>query len=88
MAFKPLANRVLIEREEEITTTATGIIIPDNAKEKPLTGKVLAVGVDAVDEGISEGDVVVFGKYAGTEITLDGKELLILTSDDILGIVS
>jgi chaperonin GroES len=88
MAFKPLANRVLIEREEEITTTATGIIIPDNAKEKPLTGKVLAVGVDATDEGISEGDVVVFGKYAGTEITLDGKELLILTSDDILGIVS
>jgi chaperonin GroES len=88
MAFKPLANRVLIEREEEITTTATGIIIPDNAKEKPLTGKVLAVGTDATDEGISEGDVVVFGKYAGTEITLDGKELLILTSDDILGIVS
>ena len=88
MAFKPLANRVLIEREEEITTTATGIIIPDNAKEKPLTGKVLAVGVDATDEGISEGDVVVFGKYTGTEITLDGKELLILTSDDILGIIS
>jgi len=87
MAFKPLANRVLIEREEEITTTATGIIIPDNAKEKPLTGKVLAVGVDATDEGISEGDVVVFGKYAGTEITLDGQELLILTSDDILGII-
>ncbi len=87
MAFKPLANRVLIEREEEITTTATGIIIPDNAKEKPLTGKVLAVGVDATDEGISEGDVVVFGKYTGTEITLDGKELLILNSDDILGII-
>ena len=87
MAFKPLANRVLIEREEEITTTATGIIIPDNAKEKPLTGKVLAVGVDATDEGISEGDVVVFGKDAGTEITLDGQELLILTSDDILGII-
>ncbi len=87
MAFKPLANRVLIEREEEITTTATGIIIPDNAKEKPLTGKVLAVGVDATDEGISEGDIVVFGKYTGTEITLDGKELLILTSDDILGII-
>ncbi len=88
MAFKPLANRVLIEREEEITTTASGIIIPDNAKEKPLQGKVLAVGTDASDEGISEGDIVVFAKYTGTEMTLDGKELLILNSDDILGIIS
>jgi len=88
MAFKPLANRVLVEREEEVTTTASGIIIPDNAKEKPLQGKVLAVGPDAIDEGISEGDTVVFGKYTGTEINLDGKELLILNSDDILGIIS
>jgi len=88
MAFKPLANRVLIEREEEVTTTASGIIIPDNAKEKPLQGKVLAVGPDAIDEGINEGDTVVFGKYTGTEINLDGKELLILNSDDILGIIS
>ena len=88
MAFKPLANRVLIEREEEITTTASGIIIPDNAKEKPLQGKVLAVGTDASDEGICEGDTVVFAKYTGTEMTLDGKELLILNSDDILGIIS
>ncbi len=88
MAFKPLANRVLVEREEEVTTTASGIIIPDNAKEKPLQGKVLAVGPDAVDEGISEGDTVVFGKYTGTEINLDGKELLILNSDEILGIIS
>jgi chaperonin GroES len=88
MAFKPLANRVLVEREEEVTTTASGIIIPDNAKEKPLQGKVLAVGPDAVDEGISEGDIVVFGKYTGTEINLDGKELLILNSDEILGIIS
>jgi len=88
MAFKPLANRVLIEREEEVTTTASGIIIPDNAKEKPMQGKVLAVGPDASDEGISEGDIVVFGKYTGTEITLDGSTLLILNSDDILGIIS
>jgi chaperonin GroES len=88
MAFKPLANRVLIEREEEVTTTASGIIIPDNAKEKPLQGKVLAVGPDAIDEGINEGDTVVFGKYTGTEINLDGKELLILNSDEILGIIS
>ncbi|MEA3490366.1 MAG: co-chaperone GroES [Campylobacterota bacterium] len=88
MGFKPLANRVLIEREEEITTTASGIIIPDNAKEKPQTGKVLAVGPDAAEEGISEGDKVVFAKYTGTEITLDGKVFLIINSDDILGIIS
>jgi len=87
MNFQPLSNRVLVEREEEQTTTASGIIIPDNAKEKPLQGKVLAVGPDAKDEGINEGDTVVFGKYSGTEITLDGKEYLILNSDDILGIL-
>ncbi len=87
MNFQPLANRVLVEREEEVTTTASGIIIPDNAKEKPLQGKALAVGPDAADEGISEGDTVVFGKYSGSEITLDGKEYLILTSDDILGLL-
>ncbi len=87
MNFQPLANRVLIEREEEVTTTASGIILPDNAKEKPLQGKVLAVGPDAKEEGISEGDIVVFGKYAGNEITLDNKEYLILNSDDILGIL-
>jgi len=87
MNFQPLANRVLVEREEEVTTTASGIIIPDNAKEKPLQGKVLAVGPDASDEGINEGDTVVFGKYTGTEIVLDGTEYLILNSDDILGIL-
>ena len=87
MNFQPLANRVLVEREEEVTTTASGIIIPDNAKEKPLQGKVLAVGPDAKDEGISDGDTVVFGKYSGSEITLDNKEYLILTSDDILGLL-
>ena len=86
MNFQPLANRVLIEREEEVTTTASGIIIPDNAKEKPLQGKVLAVGPDAKEEGISEGDTVVFGKYSGNEIVLAGKEYLILNSDEILGI--
>ena len=87
MNFKPLANRVLIEREEEVTTTASGIIIPDNAKEKPLQGKVLAVGPDAEEEGIKTGDTVVFGKYAGNEIVLDDKEYLILNSDEILGIL-
>ena len=87
MNFQPLANRVLIEREEEVTTTASGIIIPDNAKEKPLQGKVLAVGPDAEEEGIKEGDTVVFGKYTGNEIVLDDKEYLILNSDEILGIL-
>ena len=87
MNFKPLANRVLIEREEEVTTTASGIIIPDNAKEKPLQGKVLAVGPDAEEEGIKAGDTIVFGKYAGNEIVLDDKEYLILNSDEILGIL-
>ena len=87
MTFQPLANRVLVEREEEVTTTASGIIIPDTAKEKPLQGKVIATGTDAKDEGINDGDTVVFGKYGGTEITLDGTEYLILNSDDILGIL-
>ena len=87
MNFQPLANRVLVQREEEVTTTASGIIIPDNAKEKPLEGKVLAVGPDAKDEGINEGDTVVFGKYSGSEIVLNGKEYLILNSDDILGLL-
>lgn len=85
MGFKPLANRVLIERQEETNTTASGIIIPGNAKEKPLQGKVKAVGSDA--EGIKDGDTVVFAKYSGTEITVDNKEYLILSSDDILGIL-
>jgi chaperonin GroES len=85
MAFKPLANRVLVERQEETNTTASGIIIPDNAKEKPLQGKAIAVGPDA--DGIKEGDIVVFAKYSGTEITIDGKEYLILASDDILGVL-
>lgn len=88
MGFKPLANRVLIKREDEVTTTPSGLILPESAKEKPQQGTVKAVGVDALDEGINEGDLVIFGKYGGTEITLDGEELLILTSDDILGILS
>ncbi len=87
MTFQPLANRVLLEQEEEVTTTASGIIIPDSAKEKPLQGKVIAVGPDAEDEGISEGDIAVFAKYSGTEINLDGKEYLILESNEILGLL-
>ena len=85
MNFQPLGNRVLVERLEERQTTASGIIIPDNAKEKPSQGSVVAVGGDV--EAIGEGDTVVFGKYSGNEITLDGKAYLILDADDIFGII-
>ena len=84
MNFKPLGDRVLVERVEETNTTASGIIIPDNAKEKPSEGKVLAIGSDV--EEVKEGDVVVFGKYSGTELVLDGNEYLVLEVSDILGI--
>ena len=77
MNFLPLGKRVLIEREEELKTTASGIIIPDNeSKEKPSEGKVIAVSKEV--EGISEGDRVVFAKYSGSEITLDNKKYLVL----------
>ncbi len=88
MSFKPLGNRVLIEREEQTNQTASGLYIPDSAKEKPLNGKVIAVGKDAIEAGISEGDTVVFQKYGGSEITIEGKEYLIMSSDDILGVLS
>ena len=87
MSFQPLGNRVLILREEQTNTTASGIIIPDSAKEKPLEGKVIAVGKDAIEAGVSEGDTVVFPKYGGTEITIDGVEYLIMSSKDILGVM-
>ena len=85
MAFQPLGKRVLIERVEEATTTASGIIIPDNAKEKPLNGKVIAVGNKV--KVITADDTVVFGKYAGSELTLDGKEYLVMEDKDILGVM-
>ena len=85
MNFQPLGNRVLVERLEEATTTASGIIIPDNAKEKPSQGKIIAIG-DEVEE-ITEGDVVVFGKYSGNEIALDGTDYLIIEADEIYGIM-
>lgn len=86
MNFQPLGKRVLIERVEETKTTATGIIIPDNAKEKPLSGKILAVGKEVED--IKVGDTVIFAKYGGTEITLDDKKFLVLNVDDVLGILN
>lgn len=86
MNFEPLGKRVLVEREEELKTTASGIIIPDNAsKEKPSQGKVVAVSKEA--ENLSVGDKVVFAKYSGSEITLDDKKYLVLNTEDILGII-
>ena len=85
MNFQPLGKRVLVERLEDVKTTASGIIIPDNAKEKPLSGKVLAVSSEV--EGVSVGDSVVFAKYGGTEVALDGKTYLVLKIDDVLGVL-
>ncbi len=88
MTFKPLGKRVLLERIEEATTTATGIIIPDNVKEKPLSGIVRAISPKVEEKGLVKlGDKVVFGKYAGTELTLDGKTYLVMNLDDILGVL-
>lgn len=85
MNFQPLGNRVLVERVEDAKTTVSGIIIPDNAKEKPSRGTVIAVGGDV--EQIEVDDTVVFGKYSGNELALDGKEYLIMDADDIFGII-
>lgn len=85
MNFQPLGNRTLVERMEESATTASGIIIPDNAKEKPSQGKVIAIGKDV--ENITVSDIVVFGKYTGNEISIEGKKYLIIEADDIYGIM-
>ncbi|MDD6228983.1 MAG: co-chaperone GroES [Bacteroidales bacterium] len=89
MNIKPLADRVLIEPTAAEETTLGGIIIPDSAKEKPLKGTVLAVGNGTKDEEmvLKEGDVVLFGKYAGTEIELDGKKYMIMRQSDVLAVV-
>jgi chaperonin GroES len=85
MNFQPLGKRVLVQRLEEATTTASGIIIPDNAKEKPSSGTVVAISKEV--ETVSTGDKVVFGKYAGNELTIDGKSYLIIETDDLFGII-
>lgn len=85
MNFQPLGNRILVERMEEATTTASGIIIPDNAKEKPSQGKVIAIGKNVED--IAVNDTVIFGKYTGNEISVEGKKYLIIDADDIYGIM-
>jgi chaperonin GroES len=94
MKFRPLQDRILVERSSEEEKTKGGIIIPDSAKEKPLQAKVVAVGNGKVLEDgkvraldIKAGDTVLFSKYSGTEIKLDGKELLILREEDVLGVL-
>jgi chaperonin GroES len=87
--IKPLADRVLIEPMAAETKTASGIIIPDTAKEKPQKGKVVAVGPGTKDENmtVKEGDTVLYGKYSGTELKLDGTDYLMMRESDILAIV-
>ena len=89
MNIKPLADRVLIEPTPAEETTLSGIIIPDSAKEKPLKGKVLAVGPGTKDEPmqLKEGDEVLYGKYAGTEIELEGTKYLMMRQGDVLAII-
>lgn len=94
MTFRPLHDRVLVRRWQEDEKTAGGIIIPDTAKEKPMQGEIIAVGAGARDKDgnivpldVALGDVVLFGKYAGSEVTIDGEELVILRESDIMGVV-
>ena len=95
MKFRPLHDRVVVRRIEEETKTAGGIIIPDTAKEKPMQGEVIAVGPGARNEkgelvalDVKSGDTVLFGKWSGTEVKLDGKELLIMKESDIMGVLA
>ena len=94
MKFRPLHDRVLVEREESDEKSAGGIIIPDTAKEKPMQGKIIAVGSGNKDEqgkvtplDVKAGDTVLFGKWSGTEIKLDGTDYIIMKESDIMGIV-
>ena len=94
MAFRPLGDRVLVKRVEEESKTKGGIIIPDTAKEKPQEGEVIAVGPGARDEAgkvqpldVKAGDRILFGKWSGTEVRIDGQDLLIMKESDVLGVV-
>ncbi len=94
MSIKPLHDRILVKRLEAESKTAGGIIIPDNAKEKPQKGKVIEVGTGGRDEqgkkialDVKKGDIVLFAKWGGTEVNLDGDELLIMKESDILAIL-
>jgi chaperonin GroES len=94
MNIRPLHDRIIVERIEEETKTAGGLIIPDSAKEKPQQGRVVAAGKGKVTEDgkllgmdVKVGDRILFGKYAGTEIKVEGKEYLMMREDDVLGVV-
>lgn len=94
MKLRPMQDRIIVKRVEEETKTAGGIFIPETAKEKPQQGEVIAVGKGKVTEegkvlplDVKAGDRVLFGKYAGTEVKLEGEEFLIMREDDILGVV-
>jgi chaperonin GroES len=94
MKIRPLHDRVVVRRMEEELTTAGGIVIPDSAKEKPMRGEVIAIGAGKVlDNGdvralaVKIGDVVLFGKYSGTEVKIDNKELVVMREDDIMGVI-
>jgi chaperonin GroES len=94
MAFRPLGDRVLIKRVEEEAKSKGGIIIPDTAKEKPQEGEVIAVGPGARDDNgkiqpldVKQGDRILFGKWSGSEVKLDGEDLLIMKESDILGVL-
>jgi chaperonin GroES len=94
MRFRPLQDRVVVKRVEQETKTAGGIIIPDTAKEKPMEGEIVAVGPGARDESgkvvaldVKAGDRILFGKWSGTEVKLDGVEYLIMKESDIMGVI-
>ena len=94
MNFRPLHDRVVVRRIEEDTKTKGGIIIPDTAQEKPMQGEVIAVGPGGRDEAgklipidVNAGDVVLFGKWSGTEVKIDGEEYLIMKESDIMGVI-
>ena len=94
MKFRPLHDRVVVRRIEEDTKTSGGIIIPDTAKEKPIQGEIVAVGPGSRDEtgkvnplDVKPGDRVLFGKWSGTEVKIDGQELLIMKESDIMGVL-
>jgi chaperonin GroES len=94
MKIRPLHDRVILKRMEEETTSAGGIVIPDSAAEKPMRGKVIAIGKgkrlesgDVVALDVKVGDTVLFGKYSGTEVKVDGDELLVMREEDIMGVI-
>jgi len=94
MKLRPLQNRILVQRVKEEEKTKGGIIIPDTAKEKPVEGRVIAAGIGKLSEEgnrialeVKKGDRILFGKYSGNEIKIEGKEYLIMSEDDVLGVI-